>query len=447
MKSLRKLIIDINYLLSRVVPDAFTIAILLTIVVFFGSVASEIFYLKKSFFSSLINTFLGWGNGFFTLLEFGMQMSLIILSGYILAVSRPVERILVLIIKSPKNGRSLAVVVSAISMLGCFINWGFGLILGAMLVKTAYSLRRDINYVFLVAVAYLGLGTLWHGGLSGSVPLLLATENHFLVSKTGVVPVSETIFSIQNIILMSAVFIIMLVMVYLLYSPSDEDIKVANEVKTEEKKEDKDIGLSQRLENSYLLNLVIFLLILIYNVIEIVEGRFNLSLNKVNMIFLGLGFLLHPSPKAFLRAAQNGASLIIGVVIQFPLYAGIYGMIKGTALLSVISDFFLIISSQKTLSFVIFVYSGILNYFVPSGGSKWAIEAPYIIDVAQRLGVPISKVAMFYAYGDMWTNLIQPFWAIPLLAAAGIEFKRILGYELIFATIYGVIITIASFIY
>ncbi len=156
MKSLKRLIIDINYFLSRVVPDAFTIAILLTIVVFLASVASEIFYLKRAFSSSLINTFLGWGNGFFTLLEFGMQMSLIILSGYILAVSGSVKHILILIIKSPKNGRSLAVVVAAISMLGCFINWGFGLILGAMLVRTAYSLRRDINYVFLVAVAFLG---------------------------------------------------------------------------------------------------------------------------------------------------------------------------------------------------------------------------------------------------------------------------------------------------
>ncbi|MGC8926814.1 MAG: TIGR00366 family protein [Myxococcota bacterium] len=130
-------------------------------------------------------------------------------------------------------------------------------------------------------------------------------------------------------------------MVYQLYSPTDEEIKVADEIKTEEKIEEEESSLSQRLENSYLLNLVIFILILIYNVVEIVEGRFNLSLNKVNMIFLGLGFLLHPSPKAFVRAAQNGASLIIGVVIQFPLYAGIYGMIKGTALLSVISDFFI----------------------------------------------------------------------------------------------------------
>ncbi len=443
-------ILNINNLLSKIVPDSFTIAIILTIIVFVGGLASETLYSHKPLFLSILHCISGWGDGFFTLLEFGMQMSLIILSGYIIASSTVVNRLLVAIIQFPKSDRSLATTIAALSMLLCYINWGFGLVAGALLVKTAYKIRKDINYVYLVSVAYLGLGTLWHGGLSASVPLLIATQNHFLSSKIGVVPVGETIFSSENLVLMTSIFVAFIVLVYLIY-PSGRYEEVVVEFKDREESiqsnADKKITFAQRLEHFYLLNFVIFLFIMVYNAYDIYQGRFALTLNRVNIIFLGLGFLFHRSPYDFVRAAANGANLIIGVVIQFPLYAGIYGIIKGTSLLTVISNFFLTICSQKSLLFVIFLYSGILNYFVPSGGSKWVIEAPYIVDIADKLDVPIGKVAMFYAYGDMWTNLIQPFWAIPLLAAAGIEFKKILGYELIFAFLYGIIITVASFVF
>ncbi len=439
-----------NDFLNRIIPDSFTIAILLTIVVFAGGIFSELFYSGSGITQSVSNCITGWGSGFFTLLEFGMQMSLIILCGYIIAVSGPVNKLLVSVIRYPKSERGVALTVAAVSMLLCFINWGFGLVAGAMLVKTAYSHRRGINYVYLVAVAYLGLGTLWHGGLSGSVPLLLATENHFLVAKTGVIPVSKTIFSASNIVLMLTVFLVMLFLVYMLYPAQnfevvsfDESGKGAGEGEKSEERRD---SFAKRMEESYLLNLVIFTLILVYNFIDIYEGKFSLSLNRVNLIFIGLGFVLHKSPSEFVRAAQSGVSMITGVVIQFPLYAGIYGIIKGTALLNVISHFFISVSSAKTFAFIVFLYSGILNYFVPSGGSKWVIEAPYLIDVAARLNVPVERIAMFYAYGDMWTNLVQPFWAIPLLAAAKIEFRKIIGYELLFAFVYGIIISFASFL-
>jgi short-chain fatty acids transporter len=445
MLSIKKAIIDINHFLSRIIPDSFTIAILLTIIVFISALLGEIFYSNEGFFAAIMNCISAWGNGFFVLLEFAMQMCLIILSGYIIAVSRPVKRFLESLIRFPKTSAGLTMLVASISMIGCYINWGFGLIIGAVLVKTAYSIRREINYIFLVAVAYLGMGTTWHGGLSGSVPLLLATENHFLSGKIGVIPVGETIFATYNIVLMLVIFIVMLLLVYLMYTPPQEEVHIKSDTGGEDISDQKDSD-HRGLENSYILNLVLFSLVLFYNIYDIFNGRFSLSLNRINMIFLGLGFLLHRSPVKFVDAATRGASLLIGVIVQFPLYAGIYGIIKGTSILSIITNLFVSLSSTKTLPFVIFIYSGILNYFVPSGGSKWAIEAPYIIDVAMKLNVPISRVAMCYAYGDMWTNLVQPFWAIPLLSAAGIEFKRILGYEIVFALVYGLIVSIATFL-
>jgi short-chain fatty acids transporter len=174
---------------------------------------------------------------------------------------------------------------------------------------------------------------------------------------------------------------------------------------------------------------------------------FNLTLNNVNLIFLTLGILLHKTPASLLAASKEASKVLHGVVLEFPLYAGIYGIIKDSGLASQISNFFINISTSHSLPPIIFWYSSILNYFVPSGGSKWAIEAPYIIPAAKSLGVPINKVAIAYAMGDMSSNIIQPFWAIPLLSVTGLKFKEILGYEILFFGIYFVLATLAIFFF
>ena len=167
-----------------------------------------------------------------------------------------------------------------------------------------------------------------------------------------------------------------------------------------------------------------------------VGGGLSLTLDTVNLIFLSLGMLLHPSPASLLRAAEEASRSLHGVVLQFPLYAGIYGIMKGTALASVITHGFLSVASARTYPLVVFLYSSVLNYFVPSGGGKWAIEAPYVLSAGAALGVPVARTAMAYAYGDMATNIIQPFWAIPLLSVARLEFRDILGYEILVWALY-----------
>jgi short subunit fatty acids transporter len=236
-----------------------------------------------------------------------------------------------------------------------------GLSASAVMVGYMAKHHADADYRLLVAVSYFGMGATWHAGPSGSVPLLLATENNFLINAgmlSDVIPLSET------------------------------------------------------------------------------------TLMPFNLIFTGV-VLLHWSPRALGHAAQEASGHLHGIVLQFPLYAGMFGLIKHTAVARKISDVFISMANRRTLPLFTFWYSGILNYFVPSGGSKWAIEAPYLVRAAQRIGVPLPRVAMAYAYGDMSTNLIQPFWAIPLLSVAKLEFRDILGFEIIAFVVYSALTTAA----
>ena len=178
------------------------------------------------------------------------------------------------------------------------------------------------------------------------------------------------------------------------------------------------------------------LLGLVYLGMETAAGRLSLTLDTVNLMFLSLAILLHQSPAAIVAAAEDAARPLHGVVLQFPLYAGIYGIIKGTGLASWLASAFLSVATAKTFLFIVFWYSAVLDYFVPSGGGKWAIEALYVLKAGQELGVPTTSVAMAYAYGDMATNIIQPFWAIPLLSVARLEFRDILGYEILVFVLY-----------
>jgi short-chain fatty acids transporter len=174
---------------------------------------------------------------------------------------------------------------------------------------------------------------------------------------------------------------------------------------------------------------------------------FNLTLNNVNLMFLTLGIIFHKTPASLLAASKEASKTLHGIVLQFPLYAGIYGIIKDSGLATQISHFFSNISSTGTFPGIVCWYSSILNYFVPSGGSKWAIEAPYLIEAANSLGVGINKVAISYAIGDMSSNLIQPFWSIPLLSVVGLKFKDILGYEILFFVMYIVVASAAILIF
>jgi short-chain fatty acids transporter len=272
----------------------------------------------------------------------------------------------------------------------------------------------------------------------------MATPKNFMEAQAGLIPISTTTFSAFNLILTAVIVIVMSVMLRRLY-PRDADVMTSADVigvsraAVEELPVDphahghapdgsSGFSLADAIENRYALNLVMGLLGLSGAWTLYAEGGHRMSLNVFNFAFLFVALLLHPSPASFTRAAARGATYVHGIVVQFPFYAGMYGLIRYSGLAETIGHWFVSIASPRTFPVIIYWYSGVLSYFIPSGGSKWAVEAPYVVSAAQALAVPIPHAILAYAWGDMSTHFLQPFWAIPLLAIARVEFKDIVGY-------------------
>ena len=390
-----------------------------------------------------------WGRSFWELLAFAMQIVVVIFAGYVVAVSPAMTRLLDALAGLPRTPRQAVAWTALLSMVLCWLNWGMGLIAAAILVRIMARRHPDTDYRLLVAVAYLGLGTTWHAGPSGSVPLLLATPDNFMVRGgmlAAPVPLFETIFTARNLVLMAGVVIGFTLFVVLLHPPAERTV-TARAASVEAlttfapPPRPETPTPADRVVHGPWLNRAIGAMGLAYIGLLVSGGGLSLTLDSVNLIFLSLGMLLHPSPASLLRAAEEASRSLHGVVLQFPLYAGIYGIMKGTALASVITHAFLSVATARTYPLVVFLYSSVLNYFVPSGGGKWAIEAPYVLSAGAALGVPVARTAMAYAYGDMATNIIQPFWAIPLLSVARLEFRDILGYEILMWALYTAIVS------
>lgn len=443
MSFLGRIAAGLNNWTSRWVPGAFSIALVLTLV----TVVLAITMTGHSFFECLTS----WGDGFWELLSFSMQMTLIMVTGYIVVVSPLVSRGLKWFAGLPRTATSAIVFTAFGSMALSWINWGLGLIGSAMLVRYVARKHTDIDYRLLVAVAYFGAGCTWHAGLSASAPILVATPKHFMEAQIGLIPLTRTIFHPFNLVATATVFVVMTVMAALMH-PRDAKQRVTvdphklDRVGVFEAPVPDNAGVwsfADFLDYRYLLNLLIGLAGIgwlgqyLYT-----HGWQGISINTVNFTFLTAGVLLHPSPASVGKAAAESAAYIYNIILQFPFYSGMYGIIKGTGLSDRIGEMFVAVANPRTLPLIVYWYSGVVNYFVPSGGSKWAVEAPYVIAAAKTLGVGFDKIVLSYAWGDMMTDLLQPFWALPLLAAAGVEFKEILGYEMIACFVYVVVVSL-----
>lgn len=432
------------HLSERLIPSAFVIALILTLFTFAMSLGVA--------GSSLGGTIKFWGDGFWELLPFAMQMALIILTGYIVASSAPVAAGLEKIAGLAKGPKSSILVMTLASLFLSFLHWGLSMVGSALLVRQIARRKTGADYPLLVAAAYLGMGCTWHAGLSASAPLLVATPGHFLQSRIGVIPTTETIFSGFNLILVGVVTVVLAFLVPALHPAPEKsrpvDLQLLEEFGGRESyRITKPSSWLDWWEKTPLFNFLFGLLAFVWLWMRFTSGKTSPDINLLNFVFLFLGLILHSSPQSFWRAAEEGGKLVFGVVVQFPFYAGMYGIIKESGLAEIVGNWFVSISSAKTYPLLVYWYSGLVNYFVPSGGSKWAIEAPYLLDAAKSLGVPASKVVVSYAWGDMATDLIQPFWAIPLLTVAKVEFKEILGYELLIFLVYLVLVSAAFFLF
>lgn len=422
-------------LVDRYLPDPYIFVLLLTLIVMLAAIVSES--------KAPIDVIQYWGDGFWSLLSFSMQMLLVLVAGFMLASSPPIKKLLEAIACVAKSAPQAIILVTLVSLAASWINWGFGLVVGALFAK-ALARKVKVDYRLLVASAYSGF-VVWHGGLAGSIPLTIATEGHFSQAQIGIIPTGDTIFSFFNLALVALLFVVMpLVNRFMLPDEKDsvylDPAKLADE--TQVIHETAAQRPADKLENSRLLGWTIGSAGLVYLGYYFFIQAGSLNLNQVNFLFLFLAIVLHQTPRSLLTSLNEAIKGGAGIVIQFPFYAGIMAVMVQSGLAQSISAGFVAIASADSLPFWSFISAGIVNIFVPSGGGQWAVQAPIMIPAAQALGADVTRVAMAVAWGDAWTNLIQPFWALPVLAIAGLKARDIMGFCLMQLIITGVIISV-----
>ncbi|RKZ49104.1 MAG: short-chain fatty acid transporter [Gammaproteobacteria bacterium] len=411
-------------IMQRWLPDAFLFAIILTFIVLFGGV----FAADKS-----VNQMIDfWGDGVWNLLTFSMQALLTLVTGHVLAQTPLVNRGLRSIASLAKTPGQAIVLMTVIALICGWINWGFGLIASGLFAREIAQRVKGVHYPLLVAAAYSGM-LIWHAGLSGTIPLKIAVADGDILGELlggQSIPVSETIFS-GPVLMISGLLILTVPIVYRLMMPAaDQVTEIPDALRTTVVASHPvfaEMSPAERLENSMLVSLLLSAMGLYYLLGYFMDGG-KLGLNSLNMIFLMLGLLLQKTPANYLRALNHAIGSTSGIVLQFPLYAGIMGMMVQSGLAVSISEWFVGISTAETFTLFTFLSAGVVNFFVPSGGGQWAIQAPIVIPAAEALGVPLNQAAMAVAFGDAWTNMVQPFWALPLLGIAGLGIKDIMGY-------------------
>jgi len=435
---LNKVASPFTKLVERYLPDPFIFVILLTIITLvIANLATP---------ATTLEVITSWGSGFWNLLSFAMQMLLVLVTGYMLASTSLISMLLTKLATLANTAPKAIILVTFISLLASWLNWGFGLVIGALFAK-AIAKQTRVDYRLLVASAYSGF-VVWHGGLAGSVPLTIATEGHFSQATMGIIGTQQTLFAGFNIAILIGLFIIMpLVNRYML--PNEKDSVYIDPSLLENTPPDK-VTITrpaQHLEQSKLLGMGIGLIGLAYLGYYFFIAGGGLNLNSVIALFLFLAVTLHQTPHNLLNSLQQAIPSGAGIVIQFPFYAGIMAVMVDTGLAQQISQGFIAIADADSLPFYSFISAGLVNMFVPSGGGQWAVQAPIVIPAARELGADMARVAMAVAWGDAWTNLIQPFWALPVLAIAGLKAKDIMGFCVVQLIITGVFISLVLSFY
>lgn len=420
---------------ERYYPDPFVFVVLLSLLAFLLStlLAGATPALALS----------SWGDGLPSLLAFTAQICITLLTAHALAHTDKAQALLRRIGNIPNTPVSAYGLVTLSAGLGSLIAWSLGLIVGATVAKEVAKqcARRGVrlHYPLLVASAYAGF-VIWHMGYSSSAGLFVATPGHSLEAEIGVIPITETVFTLRNGLLALITLAVITAVCPLMRPPDQELTEIDPDLLTEEpaareggtpQSMGQTTTLARRLDNLRPLTIVLGAGLFGYLGHTFYTQGFQLNLNLVNWSFLGAGLLLARSPSHYIRLINNAGSTIGPVLIQYPFYAGILGMMQGTGLADLISDWFTAVASAQTLGFFAFLSAGLVNLFIPSGGGQWAVQGPIFIDAAQNLGVEPSLIVLAISYGDQWTNMIQPFWTIPLLAIAGLHMRQIMGYTFV----------------
>ncbi len=385
-----------------------------------------------------------FGNGFWSLIPFTLQMTMLIIVGYVVSVSKPVKYLIQKMARIPSSGRGAIVLVATVSLLISLVNWAVSTILTALLV-IALAKRKELNmdYRAAAAAAIIGMGATWALGISSSAAQLQANKSSLpesIYNLTGVIPFTETIFLWQSIA-MTIILVIVSIAIAYFSAPKGNSVKTIDsfDVQFEEDKphEEKSTRPGDWFENSPILTIIVVVLGLIWMFFEFSKSNPIIaisSLNTYNFVFLMLGLALHGTPRNFLNAVAKAVPAVSGILIQFPLYGSIAFIMtqalnsQDLSLSHYVAEFFVSIASKETFAIVMGVYSALLGFFVPSGGGKWIIEAPYVMQAANDLKVHLGWSVQIYNAAEALPNLINPFFMLPMLGILKLKAKDVIGF-------------------
>lgn len=437
---------------ERWMPSPFVFAILLTYIVFVAGLVTG---------SGPGELLQFWYDGFWAFLGFSMQMVLILMTGFAIAYHPRVNNLLQRLARVPNSGAQAAAFVGLISMSLAWVHWGFSLIMGAIFAremgKAAHEEGVNVHYPLLAVAGYMGLGLTWHWGLSASAPLQLTDANN-IGEGTGfdflgsTIPAAETIFHPYALSL-TVLSIVFATLILAVLAPSGErakgiteyvdeevlfdtaadggtDTEAATEAVDEPPTDGGDTP-SERMNNSRILGGLVALSGVTILALQFAErGMGAFTLNAVNFGFLFAGILVYQRPAYYRDRFNEAAGAAAGIVLLFPFFAGIQGIMTGAGLATLLAEALLGVSTPATYPVIAWVTGAIANLFVPSGGGEWLVVGPSVLQAAQDLGVPYGQATIAYAVGDAHTNLLNPFWALPVLAITGVKAREMFGYAI-----------------
>jgi len=414
---------------QRWFPDAFIFALMAIVIVFIAGM------LLGTPVPALVKDF---GEGFWSIIPFTLQMAIIIIGAYVVATSPPIYRLIRRLSEIPRTPKTAIAFVAFFSMATSLISWGLSLIFSGILAREVVKNVKGIDYRAIGAAAYLGAASIWALGLSSSAALIMATPSSIpaaLLKISGVISLRQTIYTWQS---MSTAAILMCssVLVAYLSAPAHSEKTAESfgvtELLSMPKREPRTTP-AEWLEDAPVLPVVIGAIGFAY-LAQVIVARGPLAaldLNTYNFLFLMTGLVLHWRPRSFIRAVNNAVPATAGVLIQFPFYGGIFGIVTMSAISATMARFFVHVSSHNTYPVLVAIYSAILGMFVPSGGSKWIIEAPYVLQAAKDLRVHLGWVVQIYNASEALPNLINPFWMLPLLGILKVRARDLVGYGLL----------------
>jgi short-chain fatty acids transporter len=430
------------FLFEKVMPDPYVFAVLLT---FLGVLLARLFAPN----ATLPGIASAWYGGIFAIFAFAFQMVIMLVAGYALAMAPPLHKLLARIAgtaSTPLGAISLTIVVS---LIASWLNWGLGLVTSALLAREVAK-RVRLDFGWLVAAAYTGF-VVSTEGLSGSIALSQATHGSVLnvvekVTGHGV-PLSETVFTRFNLI-PCVILLVSLPIIFRYLQPAEKNTVVADpdRLRTEDEQvhtKERSDTLGTRLDNAWILNVGIVLFGVFALVMEWSRKGISLDLNSVIICLVLGGLLLHWRPSAYIGAVKHAARISGSLVLQYPLYGGLMGIITTTGLAGVLSRIFIKYSTAHTLPFFTYLTSMLITLFVPSGGGHWAVQGPFAVPAAVQLHSSLGGTTMAVAMGESVANMLQPFWALPILAIAGIPMRRMMGFMVVTFFIAGFVFAIS----